>query len=286
MAAPPLIEELRQAGGDPSRVLHPSTAGELAQLQPGARYKFAVLADGRLAVAPDPADAPKNKYSHPTLTNGEAVQTAGGIRIEQERGAIRKVIVDPGSSSYCPSTGSLQAALDALVRIGVDASLLRVDNRPPVCVDAVSSPAPSMTPPMPPPSTGSRYGALMQEVGHRFEVLGKAEKVGRYELADFELDELGEIFEEDLPNAEPPKENEGKVDLKGLADAFQKTHPPELAAALKKRDAAAFAVAFARAAATCNGCHRASGHGYVEVPAEPGANVPKLDRVPPGHGGP
>ena len=50
-----------------------------------------------------------------------------------------------------------------------------------------------------------RYGELMSEVGHRFETMGRAVKAHRYELAAFELDELQEIFEEDLPHAERPK---------------------------------------------------------------------------------
>jgi hypothetical protein len=124
-----------------------------------------------------------------------------------------------------------------------------------------------------------RYGELMAEVGHRFETMGRAAKAHRYELATFELDELGEVFEEDLPHAERPKVPT-EVNLEGLAEAFHRTHPPELRAALERHDLAAFAKAFARAADTCNGCHKVTGHAFIEIPGTPGSAVPKLDPVP------
>ena len=123
-----------------------------------------------------------------------------------------------------------------------------------------------------------RYGELMSEVGHRFELLGRAGAARRWDLASFELHELEEVFAE-LPDAEPP-DHTGGVELRGVESAFRNTHPPELRAALASRDAAGFAAAFARTASTCNGCHRATGHVFIEIPDQPGAGVPKLDPVP------
>lgn len=123
-----------------------------------------------------------------------------------------------------------------------------------------------------------RYGALMSEVGRRFELLGRAAVARRWELAAFELHELEEVFEE-LRTAELPHQK-GDADLRGLEEAFINTYPPELKAALSARDSAVFTEAFGNAAATCNGCHKASAHGFIEVPAEPGAAVPRLDPVP------
>jgi hypothetical protein len=134
------------------------------------------------------------------------------------------------------------------------------------------------------PSLGApheRYGELMSEVGRRFEFLGRAAAARRWELAAFELEELEEIFAE-LPAAEPPGHmDEISLDnLSGIEEAFRNTHPPELSAALAGRDSAAVAAAFASTAATCNSCHRATGHAFIEIPAALGAGVPKLDRVP------
>jgi hypothetical protein len=123
------------------------------------------------------------------------------------------------------------------------------------------------------------FGDVMAHVGRRFELSGRAAQAGRFELCAFEVDELGELFEDVLPHAMPPKVS-GGIDLAGVADAFLKTHPPELARAAKAQDGAAFAGAFARAAQTCNACHEATGHAFIEVPTELGAAVPRLDPVP------
>lgn len=130
-----------------------------------------------------------------------------------------------------------------------------------------------------PAEQGPHYGAVMVELGHRFEVAGRAMNANRFELAEFEVGEIGEIFEDDLPHAEAPREIKG-VDLKGLAEAFAKTHLPELEKATKAKDKAAFATAFTRASETCNGCHKATGHSFIEIPGEPGAAVPRLDPLP------
>lgn len=262
----PLLRKLRASGGDLSRILHPRRAADLAALETGKRYKFVVLADGRMAVAPLPADAPSNEYVHPVLAGGAPVRTAGGIRVERDGSTLRRVTVDQDSRAYCPSAASLSAVLAALQRLGLSARVLRAENRPPVCEGA-------------PPAEHPRYGTLMTEVGRRFETLGRAGAARRYELADYELDELGEVFEDDLPKAEPPRESAG-VNLAGVADAFVKTNLPDLAQALRSHDPAAFRAAYARAAETCNGCHRASGHVFVEVPTQPGASVPRLDPLP------
>jgi hypothetical protein len=124
-----------------------------------------------------------------------------------------------------------------------------------------------------------RYGAVMSEVGKRFELAGRAVSANRFELAAFEVGELRELFEGDLPRAELPKEGPSAI-LPGLADAFVKTRLPDLEKASVSRDRAAFANAFRAASASCNGCHQASGHGFVVVPPEVGSTVPDLSPVP------
>jgi len=119
----------------------------------------------------------------------------------------------------------------------------------------------------------------MFEVGRRFERLGRAMEAHRFDLAAFDVGELGEVFAEDLPRAEPPRESAG-VNLAGVVQAFAETNLPELRKAVEARDLAGFRAAYARAAETCNGCHRTSGHVFIEVPAVPGASVPKLDPGP------
>src|SRR5512146_1040411 len=68
------------------------------------------------------------------------------------------------------------------------------------------------------PSPPARhFGDLMTQVGRRFELLGRAMAASRWELADFELGELRETFD-DLPAAEIPKDV--KADLPQLASGF------------------------------------------------------------------
>jgi hypothetical protein len=126
------------------------------------------------------------------------------------------------------------------------------------------------------PADKARFGALMGEAGRRFELFGRAVQAERFELAGYELGELEEIFEDDLPLAAPPKET-GKADLASLSAGFLHAELPALRSALASHDRAVVAAAFARAAGGCNPRHAASGHGFIEIPTEAGAGVPRLD---------
>lgn len=266
----PYLEKLRSSGGDPSKVLHPTSVKDLASLASGKGYKFAVLADGRLAIAPLPVDAPVNEYVHPVLAGGLPVRTAGQIRIERSGESLARVVLNQNSRAYCPSADSLRAAVLSLVSLGVPQETLRLENQPPECAQA--------SPPPPVPAAAAptpRYGALMVEIGHRFELIGRAAKAKRFELAAFELHEMEEAFE-DLARANPPKASRD-VPLGGMAEAFMTTHPEALRSALAKGDMAASRDAFQAAATSCNACHQASRHGFVEIPGEMGASVPRLD---------
>ncbi len=120
-----------------------------------------------------------------------------------------------------------------------------------------------------------RFGELMGDVGRRFELAGRAAAANRFELASFEVGEMGEVLAE-LPRAELPKEGNTAV-LGSMTEDFRKTNLPALAAAAKNKDARAFTEAFANAAAACNACHVASGHGFVQISTSLGKPVPDLD---------
>ncbi len=115
----------------------------------------------------------------------------------------------------------------------------------------------------------------MSEVGRRFELAGRAASANKFELAAFEVGEIEELFDGDLKIAELPKEG-NTASIPAMAEAFAKTHPAELLRAAKANDGRAFADAFQRASVTCNGCHVASGHGFIHVPSVPGKSVPDL----------
>jgi hypothetical protein len=127
----PLVKKLADAKQSPSKILHPLRADDLLQLTKGKRYKFIVDGAGKLAIAPLPADAPGNEYVHPILAGGAPVATAGGITVEQAAGALTRVTVDEDSKAYCPSFASLDAAVAALLKLGVAASrIMRLDKSP------------------------------------------------------------------------------------------------------------------------------------------------------------
>lgn len=128
------------------------------------------------------------------------------------------------------------------------------------------------------PRSSRGYGAVMSDIGHRFELGGRAAAANRFELAAFEVDEMRELFESDLPHAELPKEGASAA-LPAMAHSFALTHLPELMKAAQAKDGRAFAGAFQRASTTCNGCHEASGHGFIQIPSTPGKAVPNLDPI-------
>jgi cytochrome c553 len=137
-----------------------------------------------------------------------------------------------------------------------------------------------------PPSGGSDpsadapgLGEVMVQVGRRFETAGKAASANRFELAEFEVGELEELFEGDVPRAKLPKEGP-TAQIPALAKAFLTTAPPELSKAAASKDPAAFATAFQHAAALCNACHQSAAKGFIQVPSVPGQSVPVMDPLP------
>lgn len=120
------------------------------------------------------------------------------------------------------------------------------------------------------------YGTVMADVARRFELVGKAIQGGRWDLALYEQDEIGELFEGPLAYADRPKEGHPEV-LPDQQKNFAEHALPELKDALEKRQAAPATTAFAHVAAACNGCHTMSGHPFIEVPTVPGRPVPLTD---------
>lgn len=144
-----------------------------------------------------------------------------------------------------------------------------------------SAPAPSdtATPEAAPDVGRARYAAVMVEIGQRFELLGRATLANRHELAAYEVDQLADLFDEDLRAAALPKKGATRA-LPGMADSFRGMHIPALARATKARDKKAFNEAFTAAAAACNGCHDSSGHRFIEIGSVPGKPMLVLDPLP------
>src|SRR4051812_35149488 len=93
-----------------------------------------------------------------------------------------------------------------------------------LAVCACSNPTPTAAPP--------HLGDLMTQVGRRFELLGRAALAKRWELAEFELGELRETFD-DLPTAEIPADVHANIPQ--LVKVFVPTIESTLQAGLAKR---------------------------------------------------
>jgi hypothetical protein len=126
-------------------------------------------------------------------------------------------------------------------------------------------------------------GSVMVQVGRRFEIAGKASVANRFELAEFEVGELGELFESDVPHARLPKEGP-TAQIRPMAKTFLDTAVPELQKGAASKDKAKFAVAFEHAAALCNACHTSAAKAFIQVPTVPGREVPALEPVAAGAG--
>ncbi len=130
------------------------------------------------------------------------------------------------------------------------------------------------------PVANLRVGAVMMETGRRLETAGRASEAGRWELAEYEVHELEELFEEDLSRTLLPGDCDDAV-AEQMFDQLSREQLPALRTAAANRDEAAFASAWREATARCNGCHGGCRVAFVQVPAEPGESVPRLDSTQP-----
>jgi hypothetical protein len=128
----PFLEELDRTGQSLEHIVDVEALEDLEFLIEGESYRYVVLPDGRIRVAPIPASAENNAYVHPVLGDGQPVRGAGFLRRE-EGGALWSV--DRNSQAYCPPRGSEQWAVEALLRIGVRRDGIGVVQIDPDCVD-------------------------------------------------------------------------------------------------------------------------------------------------------
>jgi hypothetical protein len=124
------------------------------------------------------------------------------------------------------------------------------------------------------------YGEEMSLVGRRFELVGKAVTSDRFELAAFEIDELGEIFAGALRSANLPKEGP-TAHLDSMATAFAEQVLPGLAQAARTRDRKSVEEAFEHTSEACNDCHQASKKAFIVVPHRLGADIPDVAAISP-----
>jgi hypothetical protein len=106
-------------------------------------------------------------------------------------------------------------------------------------------------------------GELMSLQQLRHDKLWRAGQTGNWELASYELDELGEGFDDVVLYHPTHKDSPLKLsDIvpKIMGQPIQKTR-----AAIEAKDAQAFSDAFDALTAGCNSCHQATNFGFNVV---------------------
>lgn len=129
------------------------------------------------------------------------------------------------------------------------------------------------------PEAAEHYGEAMSELGHRFELAGRAANANRFDLAGYEVGEMYEVIDDDLAHASPPREGDPKK-VAALLEELRGRRLPDLSRTAVQKDAQGFTASFAETARTCNACHAATKHGFLQIPEEPGREVPRLDPLP------
>ena len=112
-------------------------------------------------------------------------------------------------------------------------------------------------------------GEIMTLNQMRHAKLWYAGQAGNWELADYELDELQEGFDDVVKFH--PTHKDAPLPLSGLIPKIMDQPIRDLRAAVKAKDAAAFAVAYDAVTAGCNSCHQATNFGFnvVRRPSDP-----------------
>ena len=125
-----------------------------------------------------------------------------------------------------------------------------------------------------PPSAGSTpaaaepgfipgLGELMSLQQMRHVKLWLAGEVANWELADYEVDELGEGFDDIIKFQ--PTHKDSPVAPKDAIPRMVTQPRADVRAAVSRKDSAAFTRAYDALTAACNDCHRATNFGFNQV---------------------
>jgi len=259
----------QSAAGAPRAGVASSTftsASQFLQLESGKRYLFVVGRSREFLVSLQTKEP--TWFDHAALARGEPVLTAGGVTTIHDGRAVQKVVLDPQSAVYCPTTESLREAVALVVATGIPDARVRVEHRTFSCIDSGPAAAPA------PDVAGSRdYGDVMVEIDRRFQLAGAAIARKDADTADYYLYALLRSIGEDLPRARPP-ESRSQQGLDRFVQTFIRNDFPPLRQAVWDEDWARAGVAFTAAAATCNACHEAANVGFLVV-RSPFARAPR-----------
>lgn len=103
-------------------------------------------------------------------------------------------------------------------------------------------------------------GQLMQQMGMRYRDLYWAAKLGQWEFAAYQAEELEELVHI-LQTASPKRA--------ATAEVFLKSAYPGIQEAATGRDWARFQIAFEALRQACMECHKQNDHAFIHLPAAP-----------------
>ena len=120
-------------------------------------------------------------------------------------------------------------------------------------------------------------GEIMTLQQMRHLKLWLAMQAGNWALADYELDELKEGFE-DITKYYPTKDD---VPVGTMAEAIVAKEVADLAKAIEAKDKKNFAGGFDRLTASCNACHQASKKDFIRIQRPAGNPYTNQSFAPP-----
>lgn len=119
-------------------------------------------------------------------------------------------------------------------------------------------------------------GEIMTLQQMRHLKLWLAVQAGNWALADYELDELKEGFE-DITKYYPVKDD---VPTGTMAEAIVAKEVADLARAIETKDKKTVVTAFDRLTASCNACHQASKKDFIRIQRPTGNPYPNQSFAP------
>ncbi len=114
------------------------------------------------------------------------------------------------------------------------------------------------------PATGN----IMIEMGERYKNLYWAAKLGQWEFADYQAEEMEELIDK-LKITRP--------ELTKTANEFLKNSYPHVSQVVRSREWDKFSVMFENLRSECMACHSKNEHGFIVLPIPKRASSPVLN---------
>jgi len=115
--------------------------------------------------------------------------------------------------------------------------------------------------------------ALVQSHHSKLWLAGNARN---WDLADYQVDEMKEVFDDIVKRIPVYKD----VPVGKMIESLTMAPIGEIEAAIKARDSKAFATAFDKLTAGCNSCHEAASRGFIVIQRPAASAFPNQSFAP------